>query len=91
MKALGPLIQKTWVQNVHDHLGQVQSLGHLGVGPDPGVSQGMHFWQCCRKKKLLGMMKIVISSFSWTSISDFSCFLMSMTIWVRSRASDTQE
>ena len=24
--------------DVHDHLGEVQTLGHQGVGPDPGVS-----------------------------------------------------
>ena len=33
--------------DVHDHLSEVQSLGHPGVGPDPGVSQEMTFWQCC--------------------------------------------
>ena len=29
--------------DVHDHLVDAQSLGHPGVGPDPGVSQGMTF------------------------------------------------
>ena len=36
-----------WFPDVHDHLGEVQSLGQPGVGHDPGVSQGMTFWLCC--------------------------------------------
>ena len=32
--------------DVHDHLGEVQSLRHPGVEHDPGESQGVTFWQC---------------------------------------------
>ena len=35
-----------WGPDVHDHLGEVQSLGQPGVGHDPGVFQGIFFWQC---------------------------------------------
>ena len=48
MKARGPLIRKTWEQNVHDHLGQVQNLGHPGVGHLP------HLWVM---GKILGFLE----------------------------------
>ena len=57
MKALGPVIPKTWVQMVHDHLGEVQSLGHPGVGHPPlGVPRN-DFLVMLLKQKLMGMIK----------------------------------
>ena len=66
---------------VHDHLGEVQSLGHPGVEHWPWSVPGNDFFAMLLKQKLLGMMKIVI----------ISCLQISMTSWVKSRAWDTQE
>ena len=67
--------------DIHDHLSEVQNLGQPGVGHWQQGVPGNDFLAILLKQKLFGMMKIVISS----------CFRMSMTIWVKSRASETQE
>ena len=70
-----------WFPDVYNHLGEVQSLGQPGVGQDSGVSQELTFFAMLLKQKLLVMLKIVIGTCVW----------MSMTIWAKYRASDSQE
>ena len=68
----------------HEHLGEVQHLGHPGVGQWPGWAPempGLDFWANLLKQKLLVMIKLV----------DSSSFRMAMTIWARSSTSDSQE
>ena len=56
--------------DVHEHLGEVQSLRHPGVGHWPQGVPGNDFLAILLKHKLLGMMKIVISSCFWMSMMD---------------------
>ena len=67
--------------DIHEHLGEVQSPGHPGVGNLTQAVPGNDLLKILLKHKLLFMIKTVI----------LICFRMSMTIWVRSRPWDSQE
>ena len=67
--------------DIHEHLGEVQSPGHPGVGNLTQAVPGNDLLKILLKHKLLVMINIVL----------LHCFRMSMTIWARSRASDNQK
>ena len=60
--------------DVHDHLGEVQPPRTARSGTRPRGSPESDFSAMLLKQKLLGMMKAVV----------LSCIWLSMTIWVRS-------